>query len=102
VELGQDYAEYSSRLTNDDNSGDLASSIYDQQVIESLIVSEAADKYDVSEATIRKWLNEGKLGGYKDGNRWVISVGADPDNSILRLSWDLCARADLATTNKIA
>jgi len=28
--------------------------------------------------------------------------GADPDNSILGLSWDLCARADLATTNKIA
>jgi len=31
-----------------------------------------------------------------------IKIGADPDNSILGLSWDLCARADLATTNKIA
>jgi len=31
-----------------------------------------------------------------------IKKGADPDNSILGLSWDLCARADLATTNKIA
>jgi len=28
--------------------------------------------------------------------------GADPDNSIFRLSWDLCASADLATTSKIA
>lgn len=29
-----------------------------------------------------------------------LDFGADPDNSILGLSWDLCARADSATTNK--
>ncbi len=28
--------------------------------------------------------------------------GADPDNRVLGLLWDLCARADLATTNKTA
>ena len=38
---------------------------------------------------------------YSD-DRPDIYIGADPDNSILGLSWDLCARADLATTNKIA
>jgi hypothetical protein len=29
-------------------------------------------------------------------------LGADPDNRVLGLLWDLCARADLATTNKTA
>ena len=32
----------------------------------------------------------------------LFYFGADPDNSILRLSWDLCARAALATINKTA
>ena len=31
-----------------------------------------------------------------------FNLGADPDNSILVLSWDLCVRAGSATTNKTA
>ncbi|MBT3549540.1 MAG: hypothetical protein HOO19_17395 [Rhodospirillaceae bacterium] len=34
--------------------------------------------------------------------RMLNNIGADPDNMILGLSWDLCARAALATINKIA
>ena len=60
--------------------------IYERQLIENIDVQEAAKRYEVSEATIRKWLNEGELEGYKDENRWIIPVYSDEILSVQEAS----------------
>jgi len=55
---------------------------------------------DAGDAVLKVAVTEIPEGG--KANKALIKFGSDPDNSILGLSWDLCARADLATTNKTA
>ena len=72
VQAGKSYA----------SSEDHAAAIYNKQLIENLDVQEAAEQFEVSEATIRKWLNDGELEGYKDGRKWVIPVFSEGSMSV--------------------
>jgi len=65
---------------------DFADSIHDRQLVEVLDVQGAADIHEVSEATIRKWLNEGELEGYKEGNRWNVPVYSEDELTVKEAS----------------
>jgi len=60
--------------------------VRERQLVENIDVQETAERHEVSEATIRKWLNEGELEGYKDGNHWVIPVYSDEILSVKEAS----------------
>ncbi len=56
------------------NGGEASSAGYASVVEEGISVAEAAEIHGVTEATIRRWIKEDRLTGYKDEKgRWRIS-----------------------------